>query len=113
MTTVTLSWEDPDDAATFLILREEYRRHSWLPDSSMAELLELVRAGEVMAADPPPAARFISPDHPGQARVLLPCECGTVTDFTFELALAEFSMSCPCTGCGAVLPVPAPDGEGG
>ena len=48
MTTVTLSWEDPEDAATFLRLREEYRRQDWLPDPSMAELLELVRAGEVV-----------------------------------------------------------------
>lgn len=48
MTTVTLSWEDPEDAATFLRLREEYLRHSWLPDPSMAEFLELVRAGEVV-----------------------------------------------------------------
>lgn len=47
-TTVILSWDDPEDAATFLRLREEYNRQGWLPDPSMAELLELVRAGEVM-----------------------------------------------------------------
>jgi hypothetical protein len=43
VTTVTLSWEDPEDAARFLQLREEYNRQTWLPDPSAEELLRLVR----------------------------------------------------------------------
>jgi hypothetical protein len=45
--TVTLSWEDPEDKATFLRLREEYNRQTWLPDPSAEELLRLVRFSEV------------------------------------------------------------------
>jgi hypothetical protein len=48
MTAVTLQWPDPEDAARFLRLREEYNRQGWLPDPSMAELVELVRTGEVV-----------------------------------------------------------------
>ena len=43
MTTVTLSWPDPEDAARFLQFRQESRDHGWLPDPSAEELLRLVR----------------------------------------------------------------------
>lgn len=47
MTTVTLSWEDPEDAAEFLRLREEYRDHGWLPDPSAEALRDLVGSSVV------------------------------------------------------------------
>lgn len=47
MTRVTLSWDDPDDAAEFLALRRDLRRQGWLGDNAKAALLELVGASEV------------------------------------------------------------------
>ena len=123
MTTVTLSWEDPEDAATFLRLREEYLRQSWLPDPSMAELLELVRAGEVVNDDdqgelrhPLISAEFITPDRPGQFRVLLTCGCGEVTDLTFEdfhVVAGEAAWACPQCGTPHWFPVREDGGEEG
>jgi hypothetical protein len=48
MTTVTLAWDDPEDAARFLELRAGYRRHGWLPDPFVAELVELVADSTVV-----------------------------------------------------------------
>jgi hypothetical protein len=45
--TVTLSWDDPEDAARFLQFRQQSRDHGWLPDPSAEELLRLVSVSEV------------------------------------------------------------------
>ena len=42
MTAVTLSWDDPEEAAEFLALRRDLRRHGWLPDPAAEALRELV-----------------------------------------------------------------------
>ena len=47
MTTVTLSWQDPDDARDFLQLREEYRRDGYLTDAATDALRELVGGSAV------------------------------------------------------------------
>ena len=41
MTAVTLSWDDPEEAADFLDLHGRLRRDGWLPDSSADALREL------------------------------------------------------------------------
>lgn len=93
-TTVILSWDDPEDAATFLCLREEYLRQGWLPDPSMAELLELVRAGEVVNDE----------DAPKTATVPWCRRCERATS----------SVPCPlcdgpaCAGCGRCPPCDGP-----
>lgn len=46
--TIACRWEDPEDAAEFLRLRDQLRRDGWLPDASRDELLRLVTAGEVL-----------------------------------------------------------------
>ena len=46
--TVTLGWEDPEDASEFLRLREQARREGWLPDTSRDALWELVESSEVV-----------------------------------------------------------------
>jgi hypothetical protein len=45
---VTLTWDDPDDAARFLDLRRQRRQHGWLPDGSREELLALVGTAEIV-----------------------------------------------------------------
>jgi hypothetical protein len=54
-------------------------------------------------ADPPArslvAAGFITPDRDGQVRVLLTCDCGTVTDLTIEVpagGTSEAAYTCEC-----------------
>jgi hypothetical protein len=47
--TVTLRWEDPEDAAEFLRIREEYRRQNWIPDASKGALLELLGESEIVS----------------------------------------------------------------
>jgi len=44
---VTLCWDDPEDAEEFLRLREDCRRDGWLSDPSAEALRELVGASEV------------------------------------------------------------------
>lgn len=44
MSTVTLSWDDPEAAAEFLALRRDLRRDGWLSDPAAAALQELVGA---------------------------------------------------------------------
>jgi hypothetical protein len=42
----------------------------------------------------------VAPDLPGQVRVLLTCDCGKVTDFTYEAGAAgETGRSYTCGGC--------------
>lgn len=62
----------------------------------------------MMSAEPArlASAEFIAAPYDDHARVLLTCSCGTVTDLTF--ALDQHPGSQPCTGCGAILPVPEP-----
>lgn len=48
MTAVTLSWDDPEDAAEFLALRRDLRRQRWLPDPAAGALLDLVGSSVVM-----------------------------------------------------------------
>lgn len=43
MSSVTLSWDDPEDAAEFKRIRAEYTRQGWLWDYEQDRLLELVR----------------------------------------------------------------------
>jgi len=50
-TTVILSWPDPEDAAEFLSLHEEYGRHGWLPDTSAARLAELTVSATAVRKD--------------------------------------------------------------
>lgn len=45
--TVTLSWEDPEDARQFLALHGELRRQGWLPDASAEALRELTAKAAV------------------------------------------------------------------
>ena len=51
MTTVTLSWDNPDDAAEFLSIRRDLRTQGWLPDPSVAALVELTGSSEVAGED--------------------------------------------------------------
>ena len=48
MTSVTLRWKDPADAADFLQLRAEYLRDGYLMHPSTVALLELVGGSEVV-----------------------------------------------------------------
>jgi hypothetical protein len=45
---VTLSWDDPEDAAEFLRLRGELRGQGWVTDPAGVALQELVAASEVV-----------------------------------------------------------------
>lgn len=47
MTTVILSWPDPEAAAEFLALRRDLRRIGWLPDPARDVLVELVRDSQI------------------------------------------------------------------
>jgi hypothetical protein len=47
--TVTLRWDDPEDAREFLRLREEYRRQGWLTDPAAGALTDIVGESEVVA----------------------------------------------------------------
>lgn len=47
MTTVTLSWEDPEGTAEFLSLRRDLRRQGWLSDTARDALLELVEQSRI------------------------------------------------------------------
>lgn len=51
MTTATLRWADPEDAAEFLSLREHLRTYGWLPDPSRDALVELVSTSDVVTED--------------------------------------------------------------
>ena len=47
MTTVTLSWDDPESAAEFTALRRDLRRTGWLSDPARDALVELVRDSRI------------------------------------------------------------------
>lgn len=49
--TVTLSWEDPEDARQFLALHGEICRHDWLPDPSAERLRELTASATAVRED--------------------------------------------------------------
>lgn len=55
--TVTLSWEDPEDAAEFLSLHEALRRQGWLPDPSAVALRELTASATAVREDDADDAR--------------------------------------------------------
>lgn len=47
------------------------------------------------------AAEFITPDHDGQIRVLLTCDCSRVIDLTAEIPVAgSQEVAFTCEGCG-------------
>lgn len=51
--TVTLSWQDPEDAAEFLSLHEALHRQGWLPDPSAGALRELTASATAVREDGP------------------------------------------------------------
>lgn len=55
MTTVTLSWDDPEDASEFKRIREALRG-GWTWDADRDHLLELVRDSKITGAGPEVAA---------------------------------------------------------
>ena len=48
MNAVTLSWDDPEDAAEFLRLRSELRGQGWITDPAGGALQELVSRSVVV-----------------------------------------------------------------
>lgn len=57
MTTVTLSWEDPEKASEFLRLRNELRGQGWVTDPAGVALQELVASSEVVKSSSDEEAR--------------------------------------------------------
>ncbi len=51
MTTLTLTWDDPEAASDFVDLRDQLCRQGWLPDASRDALLELVQSAGVKVED--------------------------------------------------------------
>lgn len=49
--TVTLRWDDPEDAAQFLELHGELCRQGWLPDPSADALRELTASATAVRKD--------------------------------------------------------------
>ena len=52
MAAVTLSWDTPEDAAEFVVLRWDLRRQGWLPDTARDALLELVGHSRITDDEP-------------------------------------------------------------